>query len=255
MTGKDLEPVSLAAARAASEARSTMRSPKSELLVRLGSQALATATEALQNALGQGEIFGLSGAQWFGENVRRAREIRCDAALAEQAVKRLIGCYPERNMVDARAYAANLVTVFLAYPAAMVMRCVDPVHGLPSKLSFFPSVADVSKFLADMDAKIEARLAQGRDACDTGPYKRLPPDTYEKPGTPESRRAFVEAAMGRKPGAPVKITEHSGLPQPKHVPAPKPAEHLFRDGDQLIIGTLEKRPPIDISDFPDRAMA
>lgn len=249
-TGKDLEPVSLAAARAALEAKSTMLSQRSGLPSKAETVTVTTATEALKTALSQGEIFGLSGLKYFEDAVRTMRSLPCDAAMAEQAVRRLLGCYPERNIVDARAYTANLITVFMAYPAAMVVRCVDPVHGLPSVLKFFPSVADVSSFLADIDRQLEARRAQGLDACDAGPYPRLRPDTYEKPDTPEARKAFVETAMGRKMG------DRAQVHHPPHKSKLKPAEHLHRIDGELFLGPLEKRPPIDVSDetlFPSRS--
>jgi hypothetical protein len=143
-----LEPIKVPKA-----ARETSNLPSTILIE---SERLLECNQALGRVLNAGE-FAL--ADRLEKDLRDARSVPCSAEIAEMAVKRLLGCYPDRKVVDAKTFTYTLIRVFMEYPAAFVLRVCSPVHGLPSTLKFFPSVADVSTALREMSEKAAAKCA------------------------------------------------------------------------------------------------
>jgi hypothetical protein len=59
--------------------------------------------------------------------------------------RKLTGLYPAREVGDAKAYAAGMTAVLAAHPIDFVRRVCDPVKGLPSRLKWLPTIADVTE--------------------------------------------------------------------------------------------------------------
>lgn len=78
-----------------------------------------------------------------GRSTRLAREVE-----AVDAGKALLGMYPARHVHDADTYSHALKTVFMAAELDFVRRVVDPVNGLPSRLRYLPTIAEVNEALA-----------------------------------------------------------------------------------------------------------
>lgn len=74
---------------------------------------------------------------------------------AARCVKALMGFYPDRGNVDPDMYAKALRRQFSAYPESVCRKVIDPVHGLPSRLKWFPSLAEVSDALKAANAHNE----------------------------------------------------------------------------------------------------
>lgn len=70
-----------------------------------------------------------------------------DPATANEFARRLIACYPDLKPADPQRYVVSLAKVFASYPESLGRRVVDPAWGLPSKLSYSPKVADLTKAL------------------------------------------------------------------------------------------------------------
>jgi len=75
------------------------------------------------------------------------RDSVCTPTEAADAVGRLLGLYPGREITDARTYAQGLTAMLAAYPRDFVKRVCNPVTGLPSRLKFLPTLADVREAL------------------------------------------------------------------------------------------------------------
>lgn len=65
------------------------------------------------------------------------------ATFALKAVKQLVGCYPQARPPEPETYAAALASALAGYPQGVVSECVDPRVGLPRKLKYPPTVADI----------------------------------------------------------------------------------------------------------------
>lgn len=78
-----------------------------------------------------------------GRSTRLAREVE-----AADAGKALLGLYPARHVHDAETYSRGIVAVFMAAELDFVRRVVDPINGLPSRLKYLPTIAEVVEALA-----------------------------------------------------------------------------------------------------------
>ena len=67
--------------------------------------------------------------------------------IANQYVSQLLGFYPAREVNDAKMYSAGMTALLAAYPVDLVKRVCDPVTGLPSRLKWLPTLADVREAL------------------------------------------------------------------------------------------------------------
>jgi hypothetical protein len=87
-------------------------------------------------------------------------------ALAAERTRIMFGCYRKGDANDPEMYTTAIAAVLAEYPADIVRRVTDPVRGLPTKLNWLPTVAEVVKecdFWIDFSGGYEARLkAYGR---------------------------------------------------------------------------------------------
>lgn len=81
----------------------------------------------------------------------------CGGVAANDAVTRLMGFYPAREVRDPKTFAAGMTALMATFPLDLVKRCIDPVEGLPSKLKWLPTLADVREFL-DTERDRRARI-------------------------------------------------------------------------------------------------
>jgi len=120
---------------------------------------------------------------------------------AAQAVKLLLGMYPARQVHDAETYSMAMVAVFMAVEHDFVRRVVDPVIGLPSKLKYLPTVAEVTEALEAERAKREhIKLTahwmlrehdrRKAEAEERAKWEKIPEEELER------RRAQVAALIG-----------------------------------------------------------
>jgi hypothetical protein len=72
-----------------------------------------------------------------------SRSVACDPVTASDYANRLMGFYPAREVNNPVTFAAGMAANFAAFPRNIVKRVCDPVVGLPSRLKFLPTIADV----------------------------------------------------------------------------------------------------------------
>lgn len=68
-----------------------------------------------------------------------------------------MGFYTDRGNVDPDIYVRGLRRLFMAYPVEAGRAVIDPVHGLPSRLKWFPKLAEVSDALKQANRHNEWR--------------------------------------------------------------------------------------------------
>src|SRR4051812_21790745 len=95
---------------------------------------------------------------------------------AAAAAKTILGFYPEIPASDPRGFAAGLVAMLSTFPSSVIDRAVDPVNGIPAKVSYL-NLATIRKHLdAWADEFYEAQRRR-----EIANRKRLP----EPPRDPE----------------------------------------------------------------------
>ena len=121
---------------------------------------------------------------------------------AKGMAQRLLARYPGMKAHDALTYAAEMVTVFAAYPLAVGKRVIDPVHGALAQSKYTPSVPEVNRSLAaEMDrrerikANARAHIIEAKrrrealaEAARTAEFER-------NRSTPEHRAKVVAEAL------------------------------------------------------------
>lgn len=60
-----------------------------------------------------------------------------------EAARMLLGCYRAGDANDPEVYISAVVRVLSGYPLDVVMRVIDPLTGLPSKLKWLPTVPEI----------------------------------------------------------------------------------------------------------------
>jgi len=80
------------------------------------------------------------------------------AEQAVQATRRITGVYRKSDLNDPEMYSAALIAVFSEYPPSIINRASHPVHGLPSRSKFLPTVSEVRE-ACEVEAKRHRTLA------------------------------------------------------------------------------------------------
>lgn len=125
----------------------------------------------------------------------------CPAAEAATFAGQLVNYYPAREVNDARSYIAALTALFAAFPRAFAKRVCDPVTGLPSRLKFLPTLAEVREAL-DAEATRRKRIAANAQYVLDQAAKRAAEAEEEArfnakhPGAPERARQVQELLRG-----------------------------------------------------------
>lgn len=78
---------------------------------------------------------------------------------ATDSAKQLLGFYPAREVNDAQAYAMGISALFSAYPAKFVKAVCHPVTGLPSRLKWLPTLAEIKDALDGEKSRRERIIA------------------------------------------------------------------------------------------------
>jgi hypothetical protein len=67
----------------------------------------------------------------------------CDPSVAADRARILLGCYRKGDANDPEVYAGAMISVLSRYPESVARSVTEPATGLPSRLKWLPSVAEV----------------------------------------------------------------------------------------------------------------
>jgi hypothetical protein len=81
---------------------------------------------------------------------------------AKQAAARLLGCYRTGDANDPETYVAAVIAVLSRYSAQIVREVTNPVAGLPAKLKWLPTIAEIRDECELLQAR--ERRQEQRDA-------------------------------------------------------------------------------------------
>lgn len=119
----------------------------------------------------------------------------CTPEEAIQAAENLIGLYPAREVQNAKVYAAGVTALMAAYPVYAVRRACHPVTGLPSKLKFLPTIAEIRAALDDEKVR-RGRMGRNCLAVIKAYREREEAEEYERSrGTYEERARKVSEIL------------------------------------------------------------
>lgn len=153
-----------------------------------------------------------------------AKAAVCDPVTASDFASRLMGFYPAREVNDPNTFAAGMAANFSAFPRDIVKRVCDPVKGLPSRLKFLPTIADVREALEAERVKRDRIIGNAtwvvreakRRAEEAAHDARIEAERASM--TPEQRKARADAIRAR-------LTTNVIEPEP-----PRPAPPAYDAG-------------------------
>src|SRR5882762_5333380 len=78
--------------------------------------------------------------------------------LARERAQILVGCYRKSDAADPQTYAAAVVAVLARWPADVIMKVTEPATGIPSRIGWLPSIAEITRACEEAYEPIKARL-------------------------------------------------------------------------------------------------
>lgn len=109
-----------------------------------------------------------------------------------EAVGRMLNAMPNGRAGVADSYIGNMAALLCTFPRVVAQRCADPVHGVVTKTSFTPTVAEVVKFCEPLTSDMHrvvaredaiAKQLEEREEWDRRPAP--PPLDFQPPPAPQ----------------------------------------------------------------------
>ena len=92
----------------------------------------------------------------------QSRPLTCPHDVAMRRAAILLGCFRKGEAEDPEIYVASVAAMLSIYPQEIVYRVTDPRTGLPGKMKWLPSVAEVRQVCEREMEPI--RIARAREA-------------------------------------------------------------------------------------------
>lgn len=94
----------------------------------------------------------------------------------------LLGCYRTGDAHDPEVYVSAVIAVLAHYPPETGRHVCDPVKGLPGKLKFLPTIAEIKEACEDHYGP--TRRALERERRDAEYRRSLPPPVEDRESRP-----------------------------------------------------------------------
>lgn len=181
---------------------------------------------------------GLTDAQCLAVSKELGKKFpKMTSSNAVSCAQTLMGCYRKTDFQDPRIFATSMSALFAEYALEIARIVIDPVKGIPGKIMFPPSVAEVKKAL---DEEIDRRQVASYRAKWLLDERRKVASAVVKltPEQVERRRAQVAALIPHT----LRRMEGSAYQPPA---APDPASDLDADGYPKAFNELWRAMPVD----------
>ena len=106
---------------------------------------------------------------------------------SKQGAARLLGCYRTGDANDPEAYITAVVSVLVRYPANIIREVTEPATGLPSRLKWLPTIAEIREeceILANRERRRVERDRQIREQIEARDRLQItdnrPKKTYQQ---------------------------------------------------------------------------
>ena len=81
----------------------------------------------------------------------------CPPQIAGERARLLVGCYRKNEVADPDAYISAICAVLANYPETVVRKVTHPLDGLPGRLQWLPTIAEIK---AACDAEVSPVYAK-----------------------------------------------------------------------------------------------
>jgi hypothetical protein len=156
---------------------------------------------------------------------------RSSPSFAAERTRILLGCFRKGEAADAEVYVTAIAAMLSTYPEEIVRQVTDPVRGLPSKVNWLPTLAEIrhecETFMRPIrDAEKRELEARRTQALLAAPAPATTEERERAVAKWEAEKA-ARVQQARKRVAERTVEELRGLPLPPLSPG-------------LVEGTLKK---------------
>ena len=164
-----------------------------------------------------------------------------EKSLLEWTTKRanlMIGCYRKTDATDPETYFAAVVAVLARWPREVITVVTEPATGIPSKINWLPSIAEITKACEDAYQPIARQIRRE--------LKGLPPPMRKVGEAAEldaqfERLGLSHLRLGSKFFAPDTSNRPFGLDDLPPLPpvqreAPRDGDHLAGEAGRAELG-------------------
>lgn len=106
---------------------------------------------------------------------------------AKRAASRLLGCYRTGDANDPETYIAAVVSILNRYPLEVIAEVTEPATGLPGKLKWLPSIAEIREECEILAARIRRKIEREEQIREQFRLR----DERERPRIAETRKLQI----------------------------------------------------------------
>jgi hypothetical protein len=119
-----------------------------------------------------------------------AREKNASEEEAYKLAGYLFALYPARDMASQEGFIAGVFVHFANHPLGVGRAVVDPLHGLPSRLKFLPSISEIAEALEVEEERRRGIIEKAERRLESLSFRKPYPRS-EKPDF-DTRRRIVK---------------------------------------------------------------
>lgn len=113
----------------------------------------------------------------------------------------LIGCYRKSDAADPEIYTTAVIAVLTKYRPEVVSAVTEPSTGLPSRLKWLPSIAEIVE-ACEEEAATQAETRRLEEELRRPPQRRLPEPPHRRPSESELDAQFERLGLKHlRPGS------------------------------------------------------
>jgi hypothetical protein len=139
----------------------------------------------------------------------------CSPEVVSDCARMLVGAYRRNDAEDPALFIRAAATVLSAYPEKIVRRVTHPAYGIPSRLKFLPSIAEIREaceeamkpiYAAEREEKLKAEralrlpppvvTAEQRERATRRWFDEIRPSMIPAARQTETREQAAEKLMG-----------------------------------------------------------
>lgn len=114
---------------------------------------------------------------------------------AKKGASRLLGCYRTGDANDPEVYIAGVVAVLSRYSIEIIREVTEPATGLPSKLNWLPTLAEIHKECDVLEERAKRKVYLAQQLEQQFAERETPVDRSHRPTYEELRARCHEVGL------------------------------------------------------------
>lgn len=114
---------------------------------------------------------------------------------AKKGAARLLGCYRTGDANDPEVYISGVVAVLSRFSIEIIRDVTEPAMGLPSKLNWLPTLAEIRKECEILEGRAARRVYLDKQLREQFASREQPAAREERPSYEELRRRCHDVGL------------------------------------------------------------